>query len=56
MIKELNCIGCHIVEARGGAIRATGIATGMEPPMLSGTPTQLHQGRAHAARLGCLIS
>jgi cytochrome c2 len=45
MVKELNCIGCHIVEAQGGAIRATGIPTGMEPPMLSGTPTQLHQGQ-----------
>jgi cytochrome c2 len=44
-VKELNCIGCHIVEAQGGAVRATGIATGMEPPMLSGTPTQLHQGQ-----------
>ena len=44
-LKELNCIGCHIVEAQGGAIRATGIATGMEPPLLSGTPTQLHQGQ-----------
>ncbi len=44
-VKELNCIGCHIVEAQGGAIRATGIPTGMEPPMLSGTPTQLHQGQ-----------
>ena len=44
-VKELNCIGCHIVEAQGGAIRATGIATGMEPPLLSGTPTQLHQGQ-----------
>jgi mono/diheme cytochrome c family protein len=45
MVKELNCVGCHIVEAQGGAIRATGIPTGMEPPMLSGTPTQLHQGQ-----------
>ena len=44
-VKELNCIGCHIVEAQGGAVRATGIATGMEPPLLSGTPTQLHQGQ-----------
>jgi mono/diheme cytochrome c family protein len=44
-VKELNCMGCHIVEAQGGAIRATGIAAGMEPPMLSGTPTQLHQGQ-----------
>jgi len=45
MVKELNCIGCHIVEAQGGAIRATGIPQGMEPPMLSGLPTQLHQGQ-----------
>jgi mono/diheme cytochrome c family protein len=44
-VKELNCVGCHIVEAQGGAIRATGIPSGMEPPMLSGTPTQLHQGQ-----------
>jgi len=44
-VKELNCIGCHIVEAQGGAIRATGIPQGMEPPMLIGTPTQLHQGQ-----------
>jgi mono/diheme cytochrome c family protein len=44
-VKELNCVGCHIVEAQGGAVRATGIATGMEPPLLSGTPTQLHQGQ-----------
>ncbi len=44
-VKELNCIGCHIVEAQGGAIRATGIAAGLEPPMLSGTPTQLRQGQ-----------
>jgi cytochrome c2 len=44
-VKELNCVGCHIVEAQGGAIRATGIPTGMEPPMLSGMPTQLHQGQ-----------
>ena len=45
MVKELNCIGCHIVEAQGGAIRATGIPQGMEPPMLIGTPTQLHEGQ-----------
>ncbi len=44
-VKELNCVGCHIVEAQGGAIRATGIPQGMEPPMLIGTPTQLHQGQ-----------
>ena len=44
-VKELNCIGCHIVEAQGGAIRATGIPSGMEPPMLIGLPTQLHQGQ-----------
>ena len=44
-VKELNCVGCHIVEAQGGAIRATGIPSGMEPPMLSGLPTQLHQGQ-----------
>jgi mono/diheme cytochrome c family protein len=44
-VKELNCIGCHIVEAQGGAIRATGIPQGMEPPMLIGTPTQVHEGQ-----------
>ncbi|MGA2604529.1 MAG: c-type cytochrome [Verrucomicrobiia bacterium] len=44
-VKELNCVGCHIVEAQGGAIRATGIPQGMEPPLLIGTPTQLHQGQ-----------
>jgi mono/diheme cytochrome c family protein len=45
MVKELNCVGCHVVEAQGGAIRATGIAQGMEPPMLIGTPTQVHEGQ-----------
>jgi cytochrome c2 len=45
MVKELNCIGCHIVEAQGGAIRATDIPAGMEPPMISGLPTQLRQGQ-----------
>jgi cytochrome c2 len=45
MAKELNCTGCHIVEAQGGAIRATGIPQGMEPPMLIGTPTQVHEGQ-----------
>jgi mono/diheme cytochrome c family protein len=45
MAKELNCVGCHIVEAQGGAIRATGIPQGMEPPMLIGTPTQVHEGQ-----------
>jgi cytochrome c2 len=44
-VKELNCVGCHIVENQGGAIRATGIPQGMEPPVLSGAPTQLHQGQ-----------
>lgn len=45
MVKELNCQGCHVVEGRGGAIRATGLAQGMEPPMLSGQPSQLRQGQ-----------
>lgn len=45
LIKELNCVACHVVEAKGGAIRATGIPAGMEPPMISGTPTQLRQGQ-----------
>jgi mono/diheme cytochrome c family protein len=45
MVKELNCQGCHVVEGRGGAIRATGLAAGMEPPWLSGGPTQLRQGQ-----------
>ncbi|HTS16945.1 MAG TPA: c-type cytochrome [Verrucomicrobiae bacterium] len=45
MAKELNCEGCHILEAQGGAIRATGIAQGMEPPMLIGAPTQVHEGQ-----------
>jgi cytochrome c2 len=44
-IKELNCQGCHLVDAHGWAIRATGIPAGMEPPMVSGTPTQLQQGQ-----------
>src|SRR5439155_12948071 len=44
-VKELNCQGCHFVDGRGGAIRATGIPTGMEPPMVSGTATQLQQGQ-----------
>jgi cytochrome c2 len=43
--KELNCIGCHQLEGKGWAIRATGIPAGMEPPMLSGKPTQLRQGQ-----------
>jgi mono/diheme cytochrome c family protein len=45
MVKELNCQGCHLVEGHGWALRATGIPSGMEPPMLSGTPTQLRQGQ-----------
>jgi cbb3-type cytochrome oxidase cytochrome c subunit/cytochrome c551/c552 len=45
LVKELNCVGCHIVEGQGGAIRATGVPAGMEPPMLSGTPAQLRQGQ-----------
>ncbi len=45
MVKELNCQGCHIVEGHGGAIRGSGIPAGMEPPMISGTPTQLQQGQ-----------
>ncbi len=44
-VKELNCEGCHQVEGKGWAIRATGIPQGMEPPMLSGTPVQLHEGQ-----------
>jgi cytochrome c2 len=44
-IKELNCQGCHLIEGHGAAIRATDIPKGMEPPILSGTPTQLHQGQ-----------
>jgi cytochrome c2 len=34
-----------LVEGKGWAIRATGIPAGMEPPMVSGTPTQLRQGQ-----------
>lgn len=45
LVKENNCQGCHLVEGRGWAIRGTGIAPGMEPPMISGTPTQLRQGQ-----------
>ncbi|HUK83336.1 MAG TPA: c-type cytochrome [Verrucomicrobiae bacterium] len=45
MVKEMNCQGCHLVEGQGWGIRATGIPSGMEPPMLSGTPTQLQQGQ-----------
>ncbi len=45
MVKELNCQGCHLVEGRGAAIRGSGILAGMEPPMVSGTPTQLQQGQ-----------
>jgi mono/diheme cytochrome c family protein len=45
VVKELNCEGCHQVEGVGWAIRATGIPQGMEPPMLSGTPIQLHEGQ-----------
>lgn len=45
LLKELNCVACHVVEGKGGAIRATGIPAGMEPPLVSGTPTQLRQGQ-----------
>jgi mono/diheme cytochrome c family protein len=45
MVKELNCQGCHLIENKGWAIRATDIPAGMEPPMISGTPTQLRQGQ-----------
>ncbi len=45
LTKELNCVACHIVEGKGGAVRATGIPKGMEPPMISGNPTQLRQGQ-----------
>ncbi|MEI6083270.1 MAG: c-type cytochrome [Verrucomicrobiota bacterium] len=45
LVKENNCQGCHLVEGRGWAIRGTGIPAGMEPPMISGTPTQLRQGQ-----------
>ncbi len=45
MVKELNCQGCHLVEGRGAAIRGSGIPAGMEPPMVSGTPTQMQQGQ-----------
>ena len=45
LVKELNCKGCHQVEGHGLAIRASGIPTGMEPPMLSGQPGQLRQGQ-----------
>ena len=45
MVKELNCDGCHQVEAKGWAIRGSGIPQGMEPPMLSGTPVQLQEGQ-----------
>jgi hypothetical protein len=45
MVKELNCRGCHLVEAKGWAIRGSGVLPGMEPPMVSGTPTQLQQGQ-----------
>ena len=44
-VKELNCVGCHQIEGKGWAIRGTGIPPGMEPPMISGTPTQLRQGQ-----------
>jgi cytochrome c2 len=44
-VKELNCQGCHLIEGRGWAIRATDIPAGLEPPMVSGTPTQLQQGQ-----------
>ena len=44
-VKELNCEGCHQIEGVGWAIRATGIPQGMEPPMLSGTPVQMHEGQ-----------
>lgn len=45
LVKELNCTGCHQIEGRGWAIRATGIPPGMEPPMVSGLPGQLRQGQ-----------
>ncbi len=45
MVKELNCTGCHQIEGKGWAIRATGVPTGMEPPMVSGKPGQLRQGQ-----------
>ncbi len=45
MSKELNCRGCHQIEGRGWAIRASGIPDGMEPPMVSGKPGQLRQGQ-----------
>lgn len=44
-VKELNCQGCHVIEGRGGAIRATGLAAGMEPPWVSGAAGQLRQGQ-----------
>lgn len=45
LVKELNCVACHVVEGQGGAIRSTITTAGMEAPMLSGTPTQLRQGQ-----------
>ena len=44
-VKEMNCQGCHLVEGKGWAIRAAGIPDGAQPPMVSGTPTQLQQGQ-----------
>jgi mono/diheme cytochrome c family protein len=45
MVKELNCQGCHVVEGHGGAIKATGLPAGMEPPWISGAAGQLRQGQ-----------
>lgn len=43
MIKELNCVGCHVIEKQGGAILATMDSTQkqMFPPNLSGTGSKL---------------
>lgn len=45
LIKEFNCAGCHTIEGHGGAINATGLPPGLEPPMVSGLPSQLRQGQ-----------
>jgi cytochrome c2 len=43
MVKELNCVGCHIVEKKGGALLATldPAQKQMWPPNLSGTGTKI---------------
>jgi cytochrome c2 len=44
LVKEFNCAACHVIEGRGGIYRDLVEAAGMEPPMVSGAPTQLRQG------------